>query len=95
MEVRRSCVYRFIYHADGCYVCVVPVRILCEDDQREIRDELASCRSDHCGHFNGEYYLGFAGDGEISQMAIRAGTFLDSEGALYFHICGRTVNFSL
>lgn len=95
MEVRRSCVYRFINHADGGNVGVVPVRILCEDDQREIRDELASCCSHYCGHFNGEYYMGIAGDGEISQMAITAGTFPGREGARYFLICGRTVNFSL
>ncbi len=78
MEVGRFHVYRLVNYADGGNAGIVLMRILCSDDQREIRDELASRCSDHGSNLDGQYYMGIAGDGEIIQMAMKLCTLIHS-----------------
>ena len=69
----RENVHRIINHACCGNGCPILLRILCKADYREIRNELATCRANHRGDFNVQYHMGIAGDGEICQMAMKAG----------------------
>lgn len=73
MEMGRENVYRIINHADGGDACPVHVRILRKADQGEIRDELAACSANNCCHFNGQYNMGIARNGENIEMAMNFG----------------------